>query len=233
MDEQIRSVRTGAICLIIFSLAVIAATIILDYLYLYPSGHGASLHLNLAILEKPGIREYLAIIAFLPFFLVPGAVGVYSYLQSEAQGTMRTAMYFALLGALAWVIDAMLWPSLNWYLATGYTVLAKGKMTNDMLYLIGGLNSYFHVFIGVYLKVFALSFWMWLVSWTGLRHNKLPAWLCYFGIVLAIIAWITLLARILFGDPLIIDYGVNVYPIYDLWIFFLGCFMLAKINKEL
>jgi|GEM_PF-1686897 hypothetical protein len=231
MDQTRRSVKTGGICLIIFSLAVIAVAIIADFIYLYPAARGPNLHLNMDVVRMTGLRDFLTYASVLPFFLVPGAVGVYSYLKGEAQGTMRTAMYFALFAAFAWVFDAMLWPSLNWYISLGYALSAKGAVGADVQYLVTGLNSFIHVFIGIYFKVFALSLWIWLVSWVGLRHSKLPAWLCYFGIVLAVVAWICLIIRVLFGDPLIIEYGVNFYPIADLWIFFLGCFMLARLKQ--
>ena len=131
------------------------------------------------------MRAVWALYAFLPLFLVVGAVGASAAFPLSA-GLMSLALVFAAIGALAMCLGLMRWPSIHWVLADAYE-----KASPDARPAIGatfaGLNVYLGNYIGEFLGELCLGVFF-LLSALALRAEPgYPGWLGICGAVFAVL----------------------------------------------
>ena len=231
-------IRAGAICLIILAIANIGLDLINALTFSLPMALQGDLEVVLpqTLGQNLLLHDLLVYNSLLPLLLIPGAVGTCYFFSEQGRPVALTALIFAAFGVFAWMISQMFWPSVNWYIAqalmTDNTLAAQLPPGRLAFALVGGLNSFVLVYFGLYIKILALSLWMFLISLLGLRERNLPEWFCYFGVILAIIAWVLLVLRVIITHPYLLSHGLNFFPIINLWIFLLGCyFLLSKKDR--
>jgi len=220
------TLKAGGICLIVMAVLNVLLDIIMAIGYDFPMRVQGALQKNLpyVLAHHSHLTLFLTYKAVLPLLLIPGAIGAKYMLGERCRGIGLNAMVFAVVAALTWCMSNMIWPSINWYAAQALQHVGYTDMLSYLL--VGGLNSFAAIYLGLYLKVLCLSLWIFLLGLAGIRSKMIPNWLCYFGIVLAIIVWIMLFLRTFLVNPYVLDLGFNLFPIVNLWIFLLGCFML-------
>jgi hypothetical protein len=129
------------------------------------------------------MRAVWAIYAFLPLFLVVGAVGARAAFPTSA-GLMSLALVFAAIGALAMCLGLMRWPSIHWVLADAYE-----KAGPDARLAIGanftGLNVYLGNYIGEFLGELCLGVFFLLSALALCAEPGYPAWLGICGAIFA------------------------------------------------
>jgi hypothetical protein len=131
------------------------------------------------------MRTVWAIYAFLPLFLVPGAVATY-FACPSSRGRMTLALLVASLGALAMCLGLMRWPSVHWALAEIYS--QSGLETQDSLGAVfNGLNLYLGNYIGEFFGEIALAAFFLLAGFSMLDERRFPRWLGWTGIVFALL----------------------------------------------
>ena len=108
-----------------------------------------------------GVTSTWAIYAFLPLFLVPGAVGAY-FACPSSRSRMTLALVVASLGALAMCLGLMRWPSVHWALAEIYSQ-AGPETQNSLEAVFNGLNLYLGNYIGEFFGETALAAFFLLV----------------------------------------------------------------------
>src|SRR6185295_4392356 len=86
------------------------------------------------------MRGVWALYAFLPLFLVPGAVGAY-FACPSSRSRMTLALLVASLGALAMCLGLMRWPSIHWALADAFADSGPGTKAS-LTAVFRGLNLY-------------------------------------------------------------------------------------------
>jgi hypothetical protein len=131
------------------------------------------------------MRAVWAIYAFLPLFLVPGAVGAY-FACPSSRGRMTLAVVVASIGALAMCLGLMRWPSIHWALAETYA--QSGPETKSSLGIVfNGLNLYLGNYIGEFLGETSLASFFFLVGLSLLNEARFPKWLGWCGVLFALL----------------------------------------------
>lgn len=131
------------------------------------------------------MRAVWAIYAFLPLFLVVGAVGAREAFPSSG-GMMVLALVFASIGALAMCLGLMRWPSIHWVLADAYET-ASPEARPAIGATFTGLNVYLGNYIGEFLGELCLGVFF-LLSALALRAEPgYPGWLGICGAVFAVL----------------------------------------------
>ena len=134
------------------------------------------------------MRTIWAIYAFLPLFLVPGAVGAYCACPSS-RGRMTLALVVASIGAVAMCLGLMRWPSIHWAIAEAYA--QSGAETRSTLGVVfQGLNLYLGNYIGEFLGETALAVFFALAGWSLLDEARFPTWLGWTGVSFALLFFI-------------------------------------------
>lgn len=85
------------------------------------------------------MRAVWAVYAFLPLFLVPGAVGAYFAFPSS-RGRMTLALVIASIGAFAMCLGLMRWPSIHWALASLQSVSDLNNALLPLWMLLFGVS---------------------------------------------------------------------------------------------
>lgn len=170
------------------------------------------------------LRDTLTISSMFPLLLIPGSVSVAVFFQDRSRYAIQAAHTFLVIGALSMVFDNMFFPSFNWYAAQA---LLQVNISSGMIHLIGGMNSFVHVYIGEYLRWVCFGAWALIISIMGIRERLLPRWLTDFGILIAVAIVVLLIVRVLVASPWLIDHGLNFIPVFQLWVFLLAFCMLS------
>lgn len=135
-----------------------------------------------------GMRAVWAIYAFLPLFLVPGAVGTFLACPAS-RGRMTLALAVACLAAFSMCLGLMRWPSVHWALAQFYAEAApEAKAGIEAMFQ--GLNLYLGNYIGEFLGETALAAFFVLAGASLLDEPRFPRWLGWwqaaFGLLFAV-----------------------------------------------
>jgi hypothetical protein len=175
-----------------FSLIAGAVAFVLVFSYLaskfeYPGILDGSAAEVLPRLRAGGsnMRAIWAIYAFLPLFLVPGAVGAY-FSCPASRSRMTVALIVASLGALAMCLGLMRWPSIHWALADSYA--RSGAATQGSIEAIfAGLNLYLGNYIGEFLGETCLAAFFLLAGFSMLDERQFPKWIGWCGVACALL----------------------------------------------
>ena len=230
MQEGLKMVKWGGICLILLALLTVTISIIDISLFAYPLEGDMFIHQAItdAFSHNYGLREVLSLSSFLPLLIIPGSLGIYYHIKHLEKSRVVCAHYFAIVAMFAWLFANMLWPSINWYFSQ---FRYETPIPSDSLLILSGLNNLFFVYMGEYLRLLCAGVWIFLVSMAALKTSTFPKWLCTLGVVIALIFWIALFFRIFIGNAWVIQYGLNYPLLLSLWMFLVGMVLVFKPNN--
>lgn len=180
-------IRAGGACFIMGALAFVFVFSYLAANFNYPDILDGSAAEVLPRLQAGGLemRSIWAIYAFLPLFLVPGAVGAY-FSCPASRGRMTIAVIAASLGAFAMCLGLMRWPSIHWALAQAYS--QSGTETQSSIAAVFlGLNAYLGNYIGEFFGEICLSVFFLLAGISAFREKQFPNWLGWCGGAFAVL----------------------------------------------
>jgi hypothetical protein len=209
----------GGVSFIVGALAFVSVFSYLAANFDYPSildGNAADV---LPRLHDGGetMRAVWAGYAFLPLFLIPGAVGAY-FAFPASRGRMTLAVVVASLGALAMCLGLMRWPSIHWALAETYS--QAGPETRSSLDAVfNGLNLYLGNYIGEFLGEIALAAFFLLSAFSMLNDPRFPKWLGWSGIGFAMLFALGSFRNVTSAVKVVADFNNGLLP---LWMIVLG-----------
>lgn len=122
-------IRLGGLCLAGGALAFLGVFTYLAASFNYPDvldGPAATVLPSLLATGSPG-RFAWAVYALLPLIWLPAGVAAFEALAPVRRGSMRLALFFAALAALAMMLGLMRWPSVHWHLALAFQHAAPGE----------------------------------------------------------------------------------------------------------
>ncbi len=181
-------VRAGGVALIVGAVAFVGVFSFLAGRFDYPAildGDAAEV-LPKLLATGPTGRAVWALYGFLPLAWAPAGVGAFHAFRRDREGSMRTAMLFALIAAVSMTLGLLRWPSINWTLAEAY-VRADATERAAIAPVFAGLNSYLGNYIGEFLGELSVSVFFLLSALAVLaRDSGLPRWIGYLGVVTAV-----------------------------------------------
>ncbi|MES1264702.1 MAG: DUF4386 family protein, partial [Variovorax sp.] len=170
----------GGVCFITGALAFVAVFSYLAAKFSYPAVLDGPAAEVLPRLRNGGstMRAVWAVYAFLPLFLVPGALGAF-FACPASRPRMTLALIAASLGTLAMCLGLMRWPSIHWSLAAAF--VQPGAETVAIAAVFDGLNLYLGNFIGEFLGEIMLGTFFLLSGLSLLDEVRFPKWLGWTG----------------------------------------------------
>lgn len=178
-------INVGAASLIVGALAFVFVFSYLAANFNYPDILAGSAAEVLPRLRDGGVamRAVWAVYAFLPLFLVPGAVAAY-FACPSSRARMTLALVVASMGALAMCLGLMRWPSIHWALAEAYSQAgSETRMSLDAVF--SGMNLYIGNYIGEFLGETMLAAFFMLSGSSMLAEARFPRWFGWSGVVFA------------------------------------------------
>ena len=175
--EQRPVMIAGGLSFIVGALAFVSVFSYLAATFDYPAVLDGSAAEVLPRLRAGGamMRATWALYAFLPLFLVPGAVGTVAACPSSG-GRMIIALVAASIGALAMCLGLMRWPSIHWALAEAYAESgAEARSGLSAVFL--GLNLYLGNYVGEFLGELCLGVFFLLAGLSLSTEPWFPSWL--------------------------------------------------------
>jgi Domain of unknown function (DUF4386) len=209
-----------------FIIGALAFVVVFSYLaanFSYPDVLDGSAAEVLPRLREGGslMRSVWAIYAFLPLFLVPGAVGAY-FACPSSRARMTLALVFAAIGALAMCLGLMRWPSIHWTLAEAYS--QGGTETRSTLDAVfNGMNLYLGNYIGEFLGETALAAFFLLSSASLLDEATFPKWLGWSGVAFSLLFFTGAFRNVSSAVQVIADINNVLLP---LWMIVLGAALI-------
>lgn len=231
MDSKSCVIKWGGLSLVVFALLSATLNIIQVVWFSYPLPYEGAMqhHIPIVFFHNEGLRIVLTAGCVIPFIMIPGVIGLERYLRDEDNHhCLLIARYFAIIAVIAWSISEMVWPSINWFVS--HTKLFQES--DVVIMLVNGINAFFHVYVGEYVRLLALAVWMLGVSRMAYKNQRLPSWLCIIGIVLAVVMLLLLLGRWLVMDPYVIEHTIDFLPVVNFWIFIVGGVVLMKYHSD-
>ena len=179
-----RAARAGGQALVIGAVAFKGVFSFLAARFHYPEvldGNAADVLPALLATGETG-RLVWAIYALLPLLWIPAGVGAFQALRPRSEGSMRTAMLFALVSSLAMMAGLMRWPSLHWELAQAWAAVPSARPALEAVF--NGANRYLGNYIGEFLGELAINVFFLLSALAMLKSDSgFPKWIAYFGLV--------------------------------------------------
>ncbi|HYR83641.1 MAG TPA: DUF4386 family protein [Terriglobia bacterium] len=213
-----KMIVAGGLSLVVGALAFVLVFSYLAASFDYPGILKGSAAEVLPRLRSGGsmMRGVWAIYAFLPLFLVAGAVGAYFACPSRSRMTL--ALLVASLGALAMCLGLMRWPSVHWALAEIYSQ-AGPETRNSLEAVFNGLNLYLGNYIGEFFGEIALAAFFLLTGFSMLDETRFPKWLGWSGIAFALLFFVGAFRNITSAVQSVADANNVLLP---LWMIILG-----------
>lgn len=163
------------------------------------------------------MRAVWAIYAFLPLFLVAGAVGAF-FACPSSRSRMTLALVVASTGAFAMCLGLMRWPSVHWALAEIHS--QAGPETRSSLEAVfNGLNLYLGNYIGEFFGEAALAAFFLLAGFSMLDEQRFPKWLGWSGIAFALLFFVGAFRNVTSAVQPVADVNNALLP---LWMIVLG-----------
>jgi uncharacterized protein DUF4386 len=210
-------IRLGGFCLAGGAVAFLAVFVYLAARFNYPDvldGPAATVLPSLLATGAQG-RAVWAIYALLPLIWLPAGVAAFEALAPVRRGTMRLALMFAVVAAIAMMLGLMRWPSINWHLASAFERAAPPEQA-VISSIFDGLNTYLGNYIGEFLGELSFSLFFLLTSIAWLRSPAKSRWIGWVGIVTAVFGLVGMFRNVT---------GV-VAPIADVNNYLLPAFMI-------
>jgi hypothetical protein len=166
-------------------------------------------------------RAVWAVYAFLPLFLIPGALGAYFAFQAS-RPRMTLALVAVCLAALSMCLGLMRWPSIHWALAEAYpaTAAATGGGVDAVF---AGLNLYLGNYIGEFLGESMLSLFFGLTGVSMLGEARPAKWLGWSGVGFAVLFFVGAFRNVTGSVQIVADINNGLLP---LWMIVLGVAMV-------
>jgi len=214
-----KMIVAGGLSLVVGALAFVLVFSYLAANFDYPGILKGSAAEVLPRLRSGGsmMRAVWAIYAFLPLFLVSGAVGAY-FACPSSRSRMTLALVVASLGALAMCLGLMRWPSVHWALAEIHSQ-AGPETRNSLEAVFNGLNLYLGNYIGEFFGETALAAFFLLTGFSMLDEQRFPRWLGWSGIVFALLFFVGAFRNVTSAVQPIADANNILLP---LWMIILG-----------
>ena len=184
-------IRLGGLCLAGGALAFLGVFTYLAARFNYPDvldGPAATVLPSLLATGQQG-RLVWAIYAVLPLIWIPAGVGAYEALARFQRGTMRLALQFAVIAALAMMLGLMRWPSVHWHLALAFEHAAPPEQA-VLASIFDGLNTYLGNYIGEFLGELSFSTFFLLTSIVWLQSRQPSRWIGWLGLVTAALGFL-------------------------------------------
>jgi hypothetical protein len=163
------------------------------------------------------MRSIWAIYAFLPLFLIPGAVGA-GFSCPSSRARMTLAMIFGSIAAFAMCLGLMRWPTIHWAIAESY-VLAGAETRLGLDAMFNGLNLYLGNYIGEFFGESALAVFFLLTGFSMLDETRFPRWLGLCGIGFAAMFLVGAFRNVASDVQIVADINNGLLP---LWMIVLG-----------
>ena len=184
-------IRFGGVSLAGGAVAFLGVFTYLAARFNYPDvldGPAATVLPNLLATGAQG-RLVWAIYAFLPLIWLPAGVAAYEALAPVRRGTMRLAMLFAVVAAIALMLGLMRWPGVHWQLALAWKSAGPAEQA-VLAAVFDGLNTYLGNYIGEFLGELSFSAFFLLTSIVWLRGPSRPRWIGWFGVATAVLGFV-------------------------------------------
>lgn len=176
-------IRIGGFCLAGGAVAFVGVFAYLAARFNYPDvldGPAATVLPSLLATGQQG-RLVWAVYALLPLIWFPAGVAAYEALAPVRRGTMRLALLFAVVAALAMMLGLMRWPSVHWHLALAFEHAAPAEQ-GILAAVFDGLNTYLGNYIGEFLGELSFSTFFFLTSTVWLQAPRTHKWIGWVGV---------------------------------------------------
>ncbi len=217
----------GGLALIVGALSFVAVFAYLAARFSYPDildGPAEQVLPRLLTLGSAG-RAVWAVYALLPLAFIPAGAGAFHALRHVREGTMRTAMLFASLSAIAMMLGLMRWPSLHWELARAFEQ-ASPPARESMSAVFAGLNVHLGNYIGEFLGELSLNLFFLLSALTMLKPTGVaPRWLALVGIATAVAGMVGMFRNV--ADIVAPVAAVNNY-LLPIWMVLFGAWLIRR-----
>lgn len=181
-------IRFGGFCLAGGAVAFLGVFAYLAARFNYPDvldGPAATVLPNLLATGQQG-RFVWAVYALLPLIWLPAGVAAYEALAPVRRGSMRLALLFAMVAALAMMLGLMRWPSVHWHLALAFEHAAPPEQ-EVLATIFDGLNTYLGNYIGEFLGELSFSVFFLLTSVVWLQAPHKHQWIGWAGVGTAVL----------------------------------------------
>ncbi|MBK5259264.1 MAG: DUF4386 family protein [Thermoanaerobaculia bacterium] len=155
-----------------------------------------------------------AFYAFLPLIWIPAGVAAFHGLRHTGEGSMRVAMLFATITALAMMLGLMRWPSIHWELARAYVAeSSEQRAVIEAVFL--GLNRYLGNYIGEFLGELCVSLFFGLSGRAMLREGStMPRWVGYLALTTALAGLIGMFRNVTSAVAMVADVNNYLLPVF-------------------
>ena len=213
-----KMIAAGGFCFIAGALAFVGVFSYLAAKFGYPAVLDGSAAEVLPRLRNGGatMRAVWATYAFLPLFLVPGALGAF-FACPASRPRMTLALVAAALGTLAMCLGLMRWPSIHWALAEAY--VQPGADPAAIAAVFQGLNLYLGNYIGEFLGESMLAAFFLLSGLSLNAELRYPKWLGWTGAAFAVLFFLGAFRNVASAVQGIADLNNSLLP---LWMIMLG-----------
>jgi hypothetical protein len=167
-------------------------------------------------------RAVWAIYAFLPFLVIPGAIGARAALGDRAPDVTRAALVFATVAAVSMFLGLARWPSVHMELARAYP-MASAETRESINAIFRGLNVYLGNYIGEFLGELALNAFFVSVGLASLRSVEVKRWFALGGIAAGVIGWVAMFRNV---SSLVAPVASLNNSLLPLWLITLGVVFL-------
>lgn len=214
--RSVGTIRAGGLALVGGAIAFMAVFAYLAARFNYPDVLDGSAATVLPALLATGTsgRIAWALYALLPLIWIPAGVGAFHALRQTGEGSMRVAMQFAGLTAMAMMLGLMRWPSIHWELATAYVAGSpEQRGVFDAVFL--GLNRYLGNYIGEFLGELSMSLFFGLSGLAMLRPGSgVARWVGYLAIVTALAGLIGMFRNVTSAVAMVAEINNYLLPVF-------------------
>jgi hypothetical protein len=214
--RSVGTIRAGGLALVGGAIAFMAVFAYLAARFNYPDVLDGSASTVLPALLATGTsgRVAWALYALLPLIWIPAGVGAFHALRHTGEGSMRLAMQFAGLTAIAMMLGLMRWPSIHWELATAY-VTGSPDQRGVLEAVFLGLNRYLGNYIGEFLGELSMSLFFALSGVAMLRPGSgIARWVGYLAIVTALAGLLGMFRNVTSAVAMVAEVNNYLLPVF-------------------
>ena len=159
-------------------------------------------------------RTAWAFYALLPLIWIPAGAGAFQALRRSGEGSMRVAMHFATVAALAMMLGLMRWPSIHWELALAYAA-SSAEQRGPLGAIFLGLNRYLGNYIGEFLGEMSMSLFFAISGRAMLRSGSgFPRWVAWFALATALAGLIGMFRNVTSAVALVAEVNNYLLPAF-------------------
>lgn len=176
------------------------------------------------IKESPLLSKVIMALPVLAFscFLITGSI-IYQWLPSKSWQKNLSLIGYVIgvpVAIIMWILQLSL---------MNHILLTSNQLPESE---ISGLTSFilffFHVMNEYFIPFFIIVMGSGLLYWAALKDRVFPAWLCYVGMIISFLMFISFLSLV---QPAIRPLS-NIAPLHMLWFAVLGIYLLKASFKQ-